>query len=67
MGEKLKNLIRGARTILEIMPATQHKKVGDGIVSDSEVDSLRGDWEKVGGHLREAARQLASHGKQKQT
>lgn len=52
--ETLKNLLRGASTVLDIFPPPRRVDVGRGIINRSDAEALRGDWEKVGGALRKA-------------
>lgn len=54
MPQLLKNLLRGAGSILEILPAprTRTRKLYNPPSSDS--DALRQDWEKVGQDMWQA-------------
>jgi hypothetical protein len=58
---KIKSLIRGAATVLEIFPSHGgHYRRAYPHASD--VDALRGDWEKVGKDIRKATKKTAARG-----
>lgn len=56
---KIRHLIRGAATVLEIFPSHGgHYRRAYPHISD--VDALRGDWKRVGKDIQKAAKKVAA-------
>jgi hypothetical protein len=51
------NLIRGAVTVMELMPRRRRRNIGRAILRRSDLEALRSDWYTVGDHLSAAIRQ----------
>ncbi|KKM94165.1 hypothetical protein LCGC14_1201090 [marine sediment metagenome] len=54
MRRTIRNLLRGAATILEIAPGTRTGSIGVWNVDRDDAEALRGDWERVGKDLEKA-------------
>ena len=52
---RIKNILAGAATVLEILPPRRRRRVIAKGTSQSDAEALLSDWEIVGDHLRGAA------------
>ena len=53
MGEKLKNWLRGATSVLQLHPDTS-SKMREKFLQRSAADALYHDWERIGNDIRTA-------------
>lgn len=52
------NLLRGAGSLVDILPAPTFRPLNQSLLGRTDADALRSDWERVGHHLEAAMGQV---------
>jgi len=70
MGERVLNILRGMGTVLEIAPPPSRPPIPGPIRQQTDLQAIRGDWERVGADLHRAIARsrpdTSAHGQPKQ-